>query len=401
MAATVIDTAGWRVVVPILIPLDLAGSRLTATLAGQFGGVAAVLDSAMPAAGYDGAAQIDWSADAITGLTDRLVLTVTRRMRGSWLAVGSNGRPGPVTLFADIKRTVDGSDWDPEPLGRTSFMVVPGSDSPAVASAAVGSTPVMIATQGLQPLTASSLVPGPQGPAFIPTGIDLIADEGRTFALQVVEGRLVAVRINPTGGTRGYVGALAGGGVLSGALSVISQIALAGEVANRTGPLGGLRQDPGLTGAISGAGTISGGLSVGLALAGLIANGGGPSGGMAITIPVAGSIAGSGGPSGAMTIAIPLAGTIAGSGILRGDLSTGVVLAGQVPGAGSPSGALSLAIGLGGAVPAGSGPAGSITIIGVANLAGAIAAAAGPTGSLSTAPGLNARKGRLIAALGA
>ncbi|MCJ2102470.1 hypothetical protein [Methylobacterium sp. E-046] len=167
MATTVIDTAVWQVVVPLKPALDLTGSRLTAALADRFGGAVVALDSAVEVPGYDGAHQIAWTADPVTHLTDRLVLTVTRAMRGSWLAAGPNGLPGLVTLFADVKRTVAGSARDPELLTRASFAVVPGTDSPAVAAAA-SSFQAVLSAQGFQPITATALATGPQGPPGSP-----------------------------------------------------------------------------------------------------------------------------------------------------------------------------------------------------------------------------------------
>lgn len=163
MATTVIDTAGWQVVVPIKPALNLTGSHLTATVAERFGGAVVALDSAVLVPGYDGAHEIDWTADA-NGLTDRLILTVTQAKRGAWLAAGSNGLPGLVTLFADVKRTVAGSYRDPEPLGRTSFVVMPGTDSPAVAAARGAFQAILVPAQGLQTITAVALQVGPQGP---------------------------------------------------------------------------------------------------------------------------------------------------------------------------------------------------------------------------------------------
>lgn len=169
MATTVIDTAGWQVVVPVKPALDLAGSHLTATLADRFGGAVVALDSTILVPGYDGAHQIDWTADA-NGLTDHLVLTVTRAMRAGWLAAGPNGLPGLVTLYADAKRTVAGSTRDPEALGRTSFTVMPGTDSPAVAAAVGGFQAILSPLQGLQAVTATALQVGPQGPPGSITG---------------------------------------------------------------------------------------------------------------------------------------------------------------------------------------------------------------------------------------
>ncbi|MCJ2053979.1 hypothetical protein [Methylobacterium sp. J-070] len=193
MATTVIDTAGWQVVVPIKPALNLAGSRLTATLADRFGGAVVALDSTVEVPGYDGAHEIDWTADPITHLTDSLVLTVTKAMRGTWLATGPNGLPGLVTLFADVQRTVAGSSRDPEPLGRISFSVLPGTDSPAVAAASGSFQAVLTAVPGLQAVTATALQVGPQGPGFPLPTFDPVADAGKTFGLRVVDGALAWV----------------------------------------------------------------------------------------------------------------------------------------------------------------------------------------------------------------
>lgn len=192
MAVTVIDTAGWRVVVPLRAPLDLTGSRLTATIACQFGGRVVDLDSANLVPGYDGAREIDWTAGA-DGLSDHLVFTVTRAMRGGWLAMGAQGRPGPAALFADVKRTLAGSLRDPELIGRTSFMAAPGTDSPAVAAAAGGYSPVLAPIQGLQPITAAALVTGPQGPAGDTTEGDQILS---LSAMAPVSGHRVVRGVN-------------------------------------------------------------------------------------------------------------------------------------------------------------------------------------------------------------
>ena len=213
MATTVIDTAGWQVVVPLKPALDLTGSRLTATFADRFGGAVVALDSAVEVPGYDGARQIGWAADPVTRLTDRLVLTFTRAMRGAWLATGPNGLPGLVTLFADVKRTVAGSARDPELLTRASFAVVPGTDLPAVA-AAVGSFQAVLSTQGFQTITATATAVGPQGPGFPFPDFDPVADAGKTFGLRVVDGVLVwvvldgSVMPDPGGGSGAGSGAL-------------------------------------------------------------------------------------------------------------------------------------------------------------------------------------------------
>ena len=61
MATTLIDTAGWQVVVPVKPALDLTGSRLTATLADRFGGAVVALDSA--------SGSITWTTHPATGPT--------------------------------------------------------------------------------------------------------------------------------------------------------------------------------------------------------------------------------------------------------------------------------------------------------------------------------------------
>lgn len=163
MATTLLDTAGWQVVVPIKPALDLTGSRLTCTLTDRFGGAVVALDSATALPAY-GVNQISWTPDPVTGLTSSLLLTITKAMRGDWLATGPNGLPGLVTLFADVLRTVQGSPRDPESLGRTSFAVGPGTNSPAVAAPFGGLQPVLAPLQGLQVITGTVLQVGPQGP---------------------------------------------------------------------------------------------------------------------------------------------------------------------------------------------------------------------------------------------
>ncbi|MCJ2021049.1 hypothetical protein MKK84_27115 [Methylobacterium sp. E-065] len=163
MATTQTDTTGWQVVVPVNPALDLTGSRLTATIADRFGGVVVALDSAVLVTGYGAVHQIDWTADPVTRKTSQLILTVTHAMRGSWLAVGPNGLPGLATLFADIQRTEVGSTRDPDLLGRTSFSVMPGTDSPAVAAALGGFQAILLPLPGTQAISATALTVGPQG----------------------------------------------------------------------------------------------------------------------------------------------------------------------------------------------------------------------------------------------
>lgn len=158
----IIDTTGWSLVVPLRPAVNLAGFRLTARLAGAFGGVVADLDSAIEVPGYGGAHEIDWTADA-NGVTDRLILTVTPTKRGDWLATDLSGRPAQITVFADVLYTVAGSARAPEPLGRTGFLVMPATNSPLVVLPA-GPSPVLIAGQVGQVATTTAMQIGPQGP---------------------------------------------------------------------------------------------------------------------------------------------------------------------------------------------------------------------------------------------
>ncbi|MGU3386940.1 hypothetical protein ACLBYG_20685 [Methylobacterium sp. D53M] len=427
MAATVIDTAGWQVVVPLKPAVNLAGAHLTATVAERFGGIVVALDSTVLVPGY-GARQIDWSVDA-NGLSDRLVLTITRAMRGDWLATAANGLPGLVTLFADVKRTVAGSTRDPETLGRTSIVVVPGTDSPAVAAARGSFQAVLAPVPQLLPVSGTALVMGPQGPGFPLPAFDPIADEGKTFGMRVVNGALVWVVLDGGGATVvALSGAIPGGGLIGGNLSRIAAAALAGSLPGLGGPAGGLTivnaGVAALAGAVAAGGAPTGALGVvaPAALAGAIAAGAGPvgslglaralagalgadglaPGALTVAIPLVGALQGGGGPGGALAVAIPLAGGLQGGGGPTGALSMGAALTGVVPGSGALAGALSVAVAMAGALPAAAGPAGALTVLAATALAGAIPAPLGPRGALTVAPGLvNARKGRLMAALAA
>ena len=159
----ILDTTGWSLVVPLRPAVNLSGFHLTARLAGAFGGRVADLDSAAIVPGYDGAHEIGWMADPVTGLADHLILTVTPEKRGDWLATDTSGRPAPITVFADVLYTVTSSGRAPEPLGRTGFLVMPATNSPLVAFPA-GPNPVLIAGQIGQAATTMALQIGPQGP---------------------------------------------------------------------------------------------------------------------------------------------------------------------------------------------------------------------------------------------
>ncbi|WP_267426367.1 hypothetical protein [Methylobacterium sp. GC_Met_2] len=150
----VTDMGDWTLVVPFRIPLNLTGSRLTATMTGQWGGPAVVnLDSA--------AGSIAWTADA-NGLTDHIVITVPASARGDWLATGPNGLPGKVSVFFDVMRTVTGSTRV-DPLGRSSVVVFPGTGSPAVLAAGGSFQPVLAALP-CSGVVLPALATGPQGP---------------------------------------------------------------------------------------------------------------------------------------------------------------------------------------------------------------------------------------------
>ncbi|MGU3387301.1 hypothetical protein ACLBYG_22515 [Methylobacterium sp. D53M] len=428
MATTVIDTAGWLVVVPLKPALNLAGSHLTTTVADRFGGAVVALDSTVVVPGYGGARQIDWTADA-NGLSDRLVLTITRAMRGDWLAAATNGLPTPVTLYADVKRTVAGSTRDPETLGRTSFAVIPATDSPAVAAARGSFQAVLGSASQILPVAGSALVVGPQGPGFPLPAFDPIADEGKTFGMRVVNGALVWVVLGGAGATVvALSGAIPGSGLIGGNLSRIAAAALAGSLPGLGGPTGGLTivnaGVAALAGALAGGGGPTGALGVvgPVALSGAVAAGAGPvgslglaralagalgadglaPGALTVAIPLVGALQGSGGPGGALAVAIPLTGGLPGGGGPTGVLSMGTALTGAVPGSGALAGALSVAVAMAGALPSAAGPAGALTVLAATVLAGAIPAPLGPRGALTVAPGLvNARKGRLMAALAA
>lgn len=178
MATTVIDTADWALVVPLKPALNLTGSQLTATMTGSFGGApAAVLDSAN--------GSITWTADT-TGpggipLTSYLLISVPEAARNGWAAIGPNGLPGPVTVFFDAHRTTTGSTKD-EWLGRSSVLVLPGTDAPGVLAAVGGFQAVLTAGQPGGAATLAALTVGPQGPAgsVINTYPVAITQDGQT-----------------------------------------------------------------------------------------------------------------------------------------------------------------------------------------------------------------------------
>ena len=144
----VIDTADWRLAVPLKTALDLTGSRLTAAMTRDFGGA--------PAASVDSAdGSITWTPDPATGLTSSIVITVPKARRGTWLASQA------LTLIFDVHRTVEGSDAD-EHLGRSSLYVMPASDSAFVAQRRGGANPILAAPYGSAVLLPA-LQTGPQG----------------------------------------------------------------------------------------------------------------------------------------------------------------------------------------------------------------------------------------------
>lgn len=188
MATTVIDTADWSLVVPLKPALNLTGSRLTAAMTGQFGGA--------PAAEIDSdAGSITWTADPTTGLTGALTISVPKVARGAWSAIGANSLPRPVTLFFDVHRTVAGSTKD-EWLGRSSVLILPGTDSAAVTAQASGFQPVLVAAQPCSGAVLPALQTGPQGPGLaLPANFDPVADAGKIFGVQIVNGVMTLVAL--------------------------------------------------------------------------------------------------------------------------------------------------------------------------------------------------------------
>ncbi|SFM82732.1 hypothetical protein [Methylobacterium pseudosasicola] len=186
----VIDTADWRLIVPMKCPLNLSGSRLTATMTGAFGGPAAAeIDS------EDGS--ISWAADPITGLSTAVIIIVPKAARGDWRATGASGQAAAVTVAFDIHRTVAGSPAD-EWLGRSWVLVLPASDSDLVL-AGLGTQPVLISKQPAGGILLPALQTGPQGPGIaLPDGYDPIADAGKTFGVQVIGGVLTLVLLDAT-----------------------------------------------------------------------------------------------------------------------------------------------------------------------------------------------------------
>lgn len=200
MRTNVIDTADWRLVVPLRTPMALAGSRLTAVMTPISGGPSiAALDSA--------AGSIAWSADA-QGLTGSLSLSVPVAARGGWLAAAQ------TTLVFDVHRTVAGSATD-EWVGRSFVLVLPASDS-ALVRGRESFSPVLVAGQPNAPAVLPALAVGPQGPAntdyidervaelralLLASLIPLPAqpEDGTVYGLQVVGGAFVPVRLDLSG----------------------------------------------------------------------------------------------------------------------------------------------------------------------------------------------------------
>lgn len=172
----VIDTADWRLAVPLKTALDLTGSRLTAAMTRDFGGA--------PAASVDSAdGSITWTPDPATGLTSSIVITVPKARRGTWLASQA------LTLIFDVHRTVEGSDAD-EHLGRSSLYVMPASDSAFVAQRRGGANPILAAPYGSAVLLPA-LQTGPQGRPGL--ALPPFPDDAATvnYTLSLVDGALV------------------------------------------------------------------------------------------------------------------------------------------------------------------------------------------------------------------
>ncbi|MFB0493004.1 hypothetical protein ABIE45_005590 [Methylobacterium sp. OAE515] len=182
----VIDTADWRLIVPMKCPLNLSGSRLWGKMTASFGGEpAAEINS------DDGS--ISWIADA-NGLTTALIVIVPKAARGDWRAAGPGGVAAPVTVVVDVHRSVTGSTAD-EWLGRTSALVLPASDSELVIAGG-GAQPILINRQPEGGVLLPALQIGPQGPGItLPVGYDPVADAGKTYGVRVVNGALVLVAL--------------------------------------------------------------------------------------------------------------------------------------------------------------------------------------------------------------
>jgi hypothetical protein len=183
----VIDTADWRLIVPLRTSLSLSGSRLRATMTGAFGGPAAAqIDSDSGA--------ISWVSDPVTGLSSAVIVIVPVAARGDWRAAGPDGRPVQITVAFDVHRTVAGSDAD-EWLGRSSVLVLPATDSEAVLAGA-GPNPILVDRQPETGVLLPALQVGPQGPGIaLPVGYNPVADAGKTYGVRVVDGALVLVAL--------------------------------------------------------------------------------------------------------------------------------------------------------------------------------------------------------------
>lgn len=181
----VVDTADWRLIVPLRTPLNLSGTRLRATMTPAFGGPpAAQIDS------DDGS--ISWVADPVTGLSTAVIVIVSVAARGGWRAAGSSGQPVPITVAFDVHRTVTGSTAD-EWLGRSSVLVLPATDSELVLAGA-GTQPILVSKQPEGGVLLPAFQTGPQGPGIaLPAGYDPVADAGKIFGVQVVAGALMLV----------------------------------------------------------------------------------------------------------------------------------------------------------------------------------------------------------------
>lgn len=133
--SAVIDTADWRLIVPLRTPLNLSGSRLRGTMTPAFGGPpAADIDS------DDGS--ISWVADPVTGLSKAVIVIVSAASRGGWRAAGPGGQPVLINVAFDVHRTMVGSTAD-EWLGRSRVLVLPATDSELVLAGA-GTQPLLI-----------------------------------------------------------------------------------------------------------------------------------------------------------------------------------------------------------------------------------------------------------------
>ena len=175
-ATKVVDTSAWLLTVPLLPTagtLDFTNGLLTAEFRSTLGGALIVAASSVDpnnSITFRAASGIDPAVFLVDLPNDRRTPFTVRQQ---------------TTVFADIK-------WHPdpsrpslnEPVGRIELLVIPGTDSPAIAVAAT--VPVLLpAIYYDTRILAAPLQIGPQGaPGYPP--FNPLTDEGK--GLKIVNG---------------------------------------------------------------------------------------------------------------------------------------------------------------------------------------------------------------------